>query len=152
MDARLIDLERRVAAMEETLHQERKPTFYAVAVGRERGIYSTSQQADAQTLRFPNGKQHMYHTMAEAEAFLAAHMELAPSTEPVWAVARGETPGVYHTPEQANKQTKGFKGSKQQRFTSMAAALAFVAEHQDPEPDPHPLFVVDREGTEGMDE
>jgi viroplasmin and RNaseH domain-containing protein len=146
----LRDLQRRVAVMEDQLEQDRlnallplPPRFYAVVRGRHPGLYTTAQEANAETLGFHNAMQRMFHTMAEASAFLAAHADQPPAQQPVYAVARGRLPGVYASHQQANEQTLGFPNSFQRRCNTMEEALAFIAEHRDPAPPANPLFVMD---------
>lgn len=49
-----------------------KPSFYAVAVGKARGIYSTWAQCSEQVTGYPGSVYKGFRTLAEARAFLAS--------------------------------------------------------------------------------
>ncbi|GET85891.1 ribonuclease H1, putative [Leishmania tarentolae] len=50
-----------------------KPSFYAVAVGKARGIYSTWAQCSEQVTGYPGSVYKAFRTLDEARSFLAAH-------------------------------------------------------------------------------
>ncbi|TPP54876.1 RNase H family protein [Leishmania donovani] len=50
-----------------------KPSFYAVAVGKTRGIYSTWAQCSEQVTGYPGSIYKGFRTLDEARSFLAAH-------------------------------------------------------------------------------
>ncbi|SYZ62853.1 ribonuclease_H1 (plasmid) [Leishmania braziliensis MHOM/BR/75/M2904] len=50
-----------------------KPSFYAVAVGKARGIYSTWAQCSEQVTGYPGSIYRGFQTLDEARGFLAAH-------------------------------------------------------------------------------
>jgi viroplasmin and RNaseH domain-containing protein len=146
---RLAAMEARLAAVEGGIQQQRleaaRPRFYVVVVGRRTGVFTTAEEANEQTLAFPNSSQRMFHTMEEAVAYFNAHVGIPPIPAPVWAVARGRNPGVYASAEQANAQTHGFRNFMQRRCRTMEEAHAYIAEFRDPAPAQFPLFVIDRE-------
>ena len=108
-------------------------------------MYATFEEANAQTLNFPNALQRMFHSMEMALAFMDANnTRPPPAPQLFYAVAWGRNPAVYASHQQANEQTLGFHDSMQRRCNTMEEALAFIADNRDPEPDAHPLFVVDR--------
>ncbi len=95
-----VALEVRVRALELELHPN-QPMFYGVARGRRTGVFPTAEEATAQTHGFRNALMRVFHTNEEAEAFVAVHSVLPPPPDPVYAVARGRSPGIYATHEQA---------------------------------------------------
>ncbi|KAG5511159.1 hypothetical protein JKF63_07101 [Porcisia hertigi] len=66
-----------------------KPLFYAVAVGKARGIYSTWAQCSEQVTGYPGSIYKGFRTLAEARSFLAAH----PLPSPGSAVSVGRSSG-----------------------------------------------------------
>ncbi|KPI87625.1 Ribonuclease H [Leptomonas seymouri] len=50
-----------------------KPSFYAVALGRQRGIYSTWDQCSEQVSGYSGATYKSFRTLAEARAFLDEH-------------------------------------------------------------------------------
>nr|Q07762.1 RecName: Full=Ribonuclease H; Short=RNase H [Crithidia fasciculata]AAA03546.1 ribonuclease H [Crithidia fasciculata] len=50
-----------------------KPSFYVVAVGRQRGIYSTWDQCSEQVKGFSGAVYKSFRTLSEARAYLTAH-------------------------------------------------------------------------------
>jgi viroplasmin and RNaseH domain-containing protein len=156
LPSKIRDPRQRLAAMEARLaavEQERlnaalpdRPRFYVVVVGRRTGVFTTTEEANEQTLGFRNGRQRMFHTMEEAVAFFNAHVGIPPSSGTGLRGSKGPKPaGVYASPEQTNKQTHGFHNAMQQRCHTMEEAHAYIAEFWDPAPAKFPLFVIDRE-------
>ena len=125
-------LERRVGELEQALIPN-EDTFYAVARGTRTGVYRTAEEATAQTRHFRHALMRVFHTLEEAEAFIAVNIVLPPPPEPVYAVAWGINPGIYATHEQATAQITTFHNGMMRRFPTREEAEVFIAANRDPE-------------------
>ena len=105
----------------------KKGAIYAVAVGRNPGIYLTWAECSAQTQGHSGSSCKKFKTLEEAEAFIE-HNKVAPirARETFYAVANGMRSGVYGTWDEARVQIEGFPGCLHQSFESREAAEDFI--------------------------
>ncbi len=125
---------------------------------RELRLISETNAQDIQALRMmvENFMTETENRAARDEARRAQNREQQlhhlPPTQRFYAVARGTRPGVYLKSAAAKIQTSGIAGSMQQRFNTLEEARAYVAENSDTLlPDP-PLFVIDRQGDDDLEQ
>ena len=90
--------------------------------------------------------------MEEALAFIAVNSLLPPPSLPVYAVARGTVPGIYALHQQATAQTSGFRNAMQRCCATMEEAQAYITANRRPEPVTLPLFVLDHDGHNDMND
>ncbi|RLN06898.1 hypothetical protein BBJ28_00001988 [Nothophytophthora sp. Chile5] len=112
--------------------------FYAVAVGRTTGVFTSWNHAQTATRRYPGAKFRKFLTLAEAERFLDVHgvisdvsvRRLDGDTERVYAVAVGRRTGIFTDLNEAKRQTHGYSGASMKRFPCYADAADFLDRHQ----------------------
>ncbi|RLN86459.1 hypothetical protein BBJ28_00004708 [Nothophytophthora sp. Chile5] len=112
--------------------------FYAVAVGRTTGVFTSWNRAQTATRRYPGAKFRKFLTLAEAERFLDVHGvvsvgtmgRLDGDTGRVYAVAVGRRTGIFTDWNEAKRQTLGYSGASVKGFPCYADAAAFLDRHQ----------------------
>nr|AAW23357.1 ribonuclease HI [Leishmania major] len=110
-----------------------KPSFYAVAVGKARGIYSTWAQCSEQVTGYPGCIYKGFRTLDEARSFLAAHP--LPSTGSAVSLGGGSSSSVAapypSSSEHAALGSNYFKGRlKRETREDLLAGEESVAERQ----------------------
>lgn len=85
-----------------------KVSIYAVAVGRNPGIYTSWAEAEEQIVRFPNNRHKGFKTLAEAQAYMQGHR--AATDMNVGNTANGTVKSVMAavTPKKAGKALHKF--------------------------------------------
>ncbi|RLN58100.1 hypothetical protein BBJ28_00025487 [Nothophytophthora sp. Chile5] len=129
--------------------------FYAVAVGRSTGVFTSWGPVRDATRRCRGARFKKFPTLVEAERFLEEEEDnLTESSDGgggdddddrVYAVAVGRRPGIYTDWDEALDQTFGYSGASVKRFPSYEAAEAFLDAHQWRQPEAM-LFYRERTG------
>lgn len=124
--------------------------FYAVAKGRNVGVYSSWAQCEAEIKGFAQAKYRKFSTKEEAENFvesngsnhsqfsnpsnnLTTQCENGPnqksSKETYYAVAKGKKVGIYTTWLECKAQVDGEKFPKYKKFSNLKEAEQFIGEN-----------------------
>ncbi|RLN06904.1 hypothetical protein BBJ28_00001985 [Nothophytophthora sp. Chile5] len=128
--------------------------FYAVAVGRSTGVFTSWGPVRDATRRYRGARFKKFPTLVEAERFLEEEDgNLTESSDGsgdddddrVYAVAVGRRPGICTDWDEALDQTFGYSGASVKRFPSDEAAEAFLDAHQWRQPEAM-LFYRERTG------
>jgi ribonuclease HI len=116
--------------------------YYAVAIGRQPGIYSDWSTVETMVREFPGAIYKSFKTKEEAELFLSGGSR-PPSvviTQPVlsqpkpvstsgkyYAVVSGRVPGIYTDWASTENQVRAFPGAIYKGFNNRGDAEAFIA-------------------------
>lgn len=105
--------------------------YYAVAVGRETGIFADCWGfVERLTKGFPGALFKKFAVRADAERFLflrGVYESAAEDEDWYYAVGAGRVPGIYTHAEDALEQTCGFSGARMRKFARFWEAEAFLA-------------------------
>lgn len=108
--------------------------FYAVASGRQTGVFESWAQSEAQTKGYSHNQHQKFSSASEAHAFVERNGGYTRSADAndtgrYFAVASGRQPGVYPSWSQAEAQVKGYAGARHQKFSTPDAANAYVKDN-----------------------
>ena len=107
--------------------------FYAVAEGREVGIYSTWEECEKQVKKFSGAVYKKFKSRREAEVYLLKEMYkdniIENQPEYFYAVAVGRQPGVYTTWKECEKEVKGVSEARYKKFKSFQLAEQFLRDN-----------------------
>lgn len=128
--------------------------YYAVAHGRQTGIFTTWNEAEAQVKGFPGARYKKFGTEGEANAFIQMNSSTSAkasinnkrqrsddhdvsvypnekrmhcSIETFYVVAKGHSTGIFTTWSDVCKETEGFPHPLYRKFDSLEAAQGFLS-------------------------
>ncbi|CBY43423.1 unnamed protein product [Oikopleura dioica] len=99
-----------------------KEIFYAVAVGRQQGLFKNLQEAKAQVSKFPKGRYRKFVSRDSAEEYLEKAGVL-PRRERFYAVSNGRKIGLFKNKAEANAQIFEYSYSSMKKFFSREDAI-----------------------------
>jgi len=102
-----------------------KEIFYAVAVGRQQGLFKNLQEAKAQVSKFPKGRYRKFVSRDSAEEYLEKAGVL-PRRERFYAVSNGRKIGLFKNKAEANAQIFEYSYSSMKKFFSREDAIKFL--------------------------
>ncbi|KAG7441823.1 uncharacterized protein BT62DRAFT_923048 [Guyanagaster necrorhizus] len=107
-----------------------KSWFYAVKIGRIKGIYSSWTECQIQTDGFPGSKYKKFVAKQDAEDYIGSSHETAVATRSAfakkpagyYAVKVGRNKGIYTTWTECQRQITRFSGCKYKKFPTRREA------------------------------
>lgn len=111
-----------------------KSWFYAVKVGRTKGIYSSWNDCQLQTNGFPGSKYKKFRVKQDAEEYIVSTHESAGVTHSAfskksagyYAVKVGRNKGIYATWTECQRQISRFSGCKYKKFPTRSEAEDYI--------------------------
>ena len=102
-----------------------KEIFYAVAVGRQQGLFKDLKEAKAQVSKFPKGRYKKFISRDSAEEYLEKAGVL-PRKERYYAVSNGRKIGLFKNKAEAHSQIFEYSYSCMKKFFSLEEAVLFL--------------------------
>ena len=102
--------------------------YYAVASGRNPGVYMSWEECKTQVLGFSGASYKKFSSQEEADAFVKENATTVKSNG-YYAVASGRNPGVYRSWEECKAEVIGFGGACFKKCRTHTEADAFVKEN-----------------------
>lgn len=102
-----------------------KEIFYAVAVGRQQGLFTNLQEAKTQVSGFPKGRYKKFISRDSAEEYLEKAGVL-PRKERFYAVSNGRKIGLFKNKVEAHAQIFEYSYSCMKKFFSREEANQFL--------------------------
>lgn len=114
------------------MSENQPTTFYAVAYGNKRGVFTNYKEAQAAMKGFPSPVYKKFPDQAQAEEFQKKHQPESTSFEAnendtgnFYAVARGRVIGIFKDFETVKKNIAGFPKPMHKKFTNFAEAKSY---------------------------
>ncbi|KAL7754464.1 hypothetical protein RI367_000445 [Sorochytrium milnesiophthora] len=130
--------------------------YYAVAQGREPGIYRSWNECERNTSGYSGSRFKSFTTVDDAAKFIVTERQGGSSGSgsgngqsnssskqsggKYYAVAAGRQPGVYMTWDECQRQVNGYAGARFKSFLTLSQAREFIEHEQRPHrpKQPHP--------------